>query len=78
MDVERCTTVNTIDDNDVEESKDFFIVLRQESTLGDSVKLDDSFTTADGAVVSNATVVIISEIEDCKLLSYARTFIAIK
>ena len=66
----RCITVITTDDNDVEEFKDFFVVLRQESALGDSVILDDSFTNADGTVVSNATVVIISEIEDCKLLPY--------
>ena len=69
MDVKLCTTVTTIDDNDVEESKDFFIVLRQESTLGDSVMLDDSFTDAAGAVLANATVVIISESDDCELVT---------
>ena len=67
MDEERCVTVITYDDNDVEDLKDFFIVLRQESTLGDSVMLDNSFTDTAGAVVSIANVFIISDSEDCKL-----------
>ena len=67
MDEERCVNVTTYDDTDVEDLKDFFIVLRQESTLGDSVMLDDSFTDTAGAIVSIATVFIVSEIEDCKL-----------
>ena len=68
MDEMRCISISTTGDQNVEELEDFFVVLRQESTLGDSVRLDNNFTDAAGAVLSNATVVIISEREDCKYI----------